>query len=277
MNHFSPSHSVQLRRPRVIAVHCSGGDARQWEPLKAVMGEGFALTAVNLYGTAATGPWRGEGPFTLADEAKLVVDAVAVGDGPVHLVGHSYGGAVAMRAAFECLPRVASITLYEPMMAHLLRDVGAQGEVALAEAEALAHAMWEGVLTGHYAKAAKIFVDYWSGPGAWANLRPVTQAAVMRWLPKAPLEFRAVMMRSKPLVAYRYVKCPVLVMRGEHAGDLSALMAEKAAGAVRWGQLAIVPGAGHMGPITHAEHVNAAIVRHILETEGVDERALCAA
>jgi pimeloyl-ACP methyl ester carboxylesterase len=32
-------------------------------------------------------------------------------------------------------------------------------------------------------------------------------------------------------------------------------------------RLAIVEGAGHMGPLTHAEQVNAAIVRHIAEAD----------
>jgi pimeloyl-ACP methyl ester carboxylesterase len=32
-------------------------------------------------------------------------------------------------------------------------------------------------------------------------------------------------------------------------------------------RLAIVEGAGHMGPLTHADKVNAIIVRHIAEAE----------
>jgi hypothetical protein len=32
-------------------------------------------------------------------------------------------------------------------------------------------------------------------------------------------------------------------------------------------RLAVVAGAGHMGPLTHASEVNAAIARHISETE----------
>jgi pimeloyl-ACP methyl ester carboxylesterase len=32
-------------------------------------------------------------------------------------------------------------------------------------------------------------------------------------------------------------------------------------------RLAVVEGAGHMGPLTHAEEVNATIARHIVESE----------
>src|SRR6266536_1481912 len=33
---------------------------------------------------------------------------------PVHLIGHSYGGGVALRVAVERSNRIASLTLYEP-------------------------------------------------------------------------------------------------------------------------------------------------------------------
>jgi pimeloyl-ACP methyl ester carboxylesterase len=32
-------------------------------------------------------------------------------------------------------------------------------------------------------------------------------------------------------------------------------------------RLEVVPGAGHMGPLTHGKHVNAAIVQHIERSE----------
>jgi hypothetical protein len=56
-------------------------------------------------------------------------------------------------------------------------------------------------------------------------------------------------------------------MRGEHALPPSRLIAEILQTLVPDAHLAIVAGAGHMGPLTHAAQVNAAIMRHIADAE----------
>jgi len=48
-----------------------------------------------------SGPLDGKHAFTLSDEAASVLSEIDAADEPVHLVGHSYGGAVALRAAIE--------------------------------------------------------------------------------------------------------------------------------------------------------------------------------
>ena len=96
----------------------------------------------------------------------------------MHLVGHSYGGGVALRAAVERPNRIASLTLYEPSAFHLLKAMGARGAAAFAEILAITTKTAEGVITGDYSGAAFSFVDYWCGRGAWVALRPSVQAAL---------------------------------------------------------------------------------------------------
>jgi len=48
-----------------------------------------------------------------------------------------------------------------------------------------------GVLTGAYEAAACRFVDYWTGSGAFAAMSPRLKADVVRYVPKACLDFRA--------------------------------------------------------------------------------------
>jgi pimeloyl-ACP methyl ester carboxylesterase len=247
----------------VIALHCSGSGANQWRLLGDALDARYALIAPEHYGCDSIGPWSGERAFTLADEAARTIDIIDARRGKVHLVGHSYGGGVALRAALERPQRVASITLYEPSAFHLLKGMGRHGAPEFAEIMAIATRTAEGVVAGDWRGAASAFVDYWGGKGAWSALKPSVQAMLTRWVPKAPLDFRALIHEPTPASAYAKLCVPTLLLRGEHAPAPTRLIAEILASLMPVARLSVVLDAGHMGPLTHAPAVNAAIAGHI--------------
>ncbi len=246
-----------------MALHCSGADAKQWRKLALDAVPHFDVRAMNLIGTAAAGHWPGGGPFSMVDETRPIVAAIDAMREPVHLIGHSYGGAVALSAALQRVERIASLTLYEPSAFHILRQIRPGGRAAQAEIAALADVAARGVASGDVAGAAATFVDYWNGTGSWAAMKPEARASLETWFPKAPLDFQAALGEDTPLTAYRRLRCPVLVLRGERARTPSRRIAETLAELVPRGRLVLVPGAGHMGPITHAAAVNALILSHL--------------
>jgi pimeloyl-ACP methyl ester carboxylesterase len=258
------THGIASAAPRelVIALHCSGANAGQWRKLGETLGEGFELIAPEHYGCGSAGPWTGEHAFSLADEAARTIALIDADDRKVHLVGHSYGGGVALHVALARPDRIASLTLYEPSAFHLLRQFD-HGAAALAEITAIAYAAATGVVTGDYRGAAMTFVDYWGGPGAWDAMRPAAQDELVRWMPKAPLDFRALFREPTPASAYAQLNVPVLIMRGEHAPDPTRLVAEALPRLMPDAKGAVVADAGHMGPLTHAAAVNALIAAHV--------------
>jgi len=259
--------------PCLIAVHCSGADSGQWRGLSAEMGPAFEVLTPNLIGAGNGVTWPGTHPFTLLDEARTIIDMIDVCRGEVHLVGHSYGGAVVLKAASARPDRVASLFLYEPVPFHILRDLGSAGDRDLAEIEALAGAVTAGLLTGAYQAAAENFVNYWAGAAAWQAMNQGTQAGMIGWLRKAPLEFRAVLHDDTPLADYRRIAGPALVMRGEAANAPCRRMAEALAGQLPCVIQEILPGAGHMGPMTHAAKVQARIAAHVRAASARASRA----
>ncbi len=191
------------RRGRVIALHCSGGGASQWCYLAEGLGGRYEVLAPEHYGCESTGPWTGEHAFTLADEAAQAIALIDRSDDKVHLVGHSYGGGVALNVALARPDRIASMALYEPSAFHLLRQMGERGAEPYAEITGVARHICQGVVTGDYRGAVAAFVDYWNGPGSWNALRPSVQSALIRWAPKGPLDFRALIDDPTPAEAYR--------------------------------------------------------------------------
>lgn len=247
----------------VIALHCSGAGAAEWNALGEALGPAFPLVAPEHYGCEEPGPWVGTHAFTLADEAARTIDLIDRGEGKAHLVGHCYGGGVALQAALARPDRIASLSLYEPSTFYLLRQMGDRGAAAFAEISGVARFTGEGILAGDYAGAAKFFVDYWSGEGAWAAMRPSVQAGLIRWAPKAPLDFRALIEEPTPLAAYRDLQVPTLVIRGEHAPLPTRTIAEALPELMPRVRLCVVADAGHMGPLTHAAVVSELIAAHI--------------
>lgn len=250
-------------RIRVIALHCSGANGRQWDHFAAAAGSDYEVLTPEHFGTECTGPWAGEHAFTLADEAARTLALIDDSTSRVHLIGHSYGGGVALHVALARPKKIASLALYEPSAFHLLRHFGERGYRAFAEIEAVAQRCRESVLSGDYAAGLAGFVDYWNGEGAWSAMRPSAQKALMRWAPKGPLDFRALMNAAATPEAYRALRFPVLIMRGEHAPLSTHMIADGLADLLPASQTIVVAGAGHMGPFTHAQTVAGWILEHI--------------
>jgi pimeloyl-ACP methyl ester carboxylesterase len=252
------------RRDFVIALHCSGASPHQWAPLATALGPDFDLSAPTYFGSEQIGPWPGETPFALADEAASSLSLIDSMGGKIHLVGHSYGGALALHIARERPERVASLALYEPSAFHLLKQIDGADQ-AFAEIAGISEQISASVARSDDRDAARNFVEYWGGPAAWAVLRPSVKQALTRWIPKAPLDFRALFEEPTPLAAYTNFDFPVLLLRGENSPRPSRLIVEALAAALPMTRLHVIAGAGHMGPLTHPEAVAAAIALRIAD------------
>ncbi len=100
--------------PTLVMLHGFTADNQSWAPLERAFGPGPALIRIEL-------PCHGKSPLRritgFASLARMMVDAFdeATRDlGPVHLIGHSLGGAVAIAIADVRPRRVASLNLIAP-------------------------------------------------------------------------------------------------------------------------------------------------------------------
>ena len=255
-------------RPCVIALHCSGGTGRQWRHLAQALGGHFDLIAPDLIGCGRRPHWSGPRRFWLTDEARAVVAMIDALGAPVHLVGHSYGGAVALRTAMERPHRVASLSLYEPTPFHVLKSGGPDACRALAEIRLVAHEVDAALGAGAREAAAARFVDYWNGAGSFAALKPEAQADLIRYVPKASLDFHALLNEPKPLAAYGRLRIPLRILSGDRSPEPALQVARRLAAAMNPGALRVIEGAAHMGPFSHAELVAQSFAAHIAACAG---------
>lgn len=107
------------------------------------------------------------------------------------------------------------------------------------------------VLSGRLEEAAALFIDCWSGAGAWERLPAARRCGIVRRMPKVRAEFEALFADAVPAGSYHALKMPVRLI----TGSTSALPARKVADVVARhcpkAELVRLDGMGHMGPISH--------------------------
>ena len=83
----------------LVCLHASASSGGQWQALQRRLTGRYQVLSPDLYGSGNSPPWPAERELTLAEEVALLEPVFEAADEAVHLVGHSYGGAVAVRAA----------------------------------------------------------------------------------------------------------------------------------------------------------------------------------
>ncbi len=238
----------------VVLLHSSASSGSQWRALAERLSARYRVLAPDFYGYGGSAPWPGLGTFSLAQEANIVHALLGDAGERVHLVGHSYGGAVALHIARRRPGRVRSLTLVEPVAFHLLAD---RSEIA-----AVADSVSRAVACGDYVCGSARFVDYWS-PGAWDALPAAKRAAMSSRLAKVLLDFHATFSERADAEEWRRIAAPALLIRGERSPAPARRICEVLTHLLPQARLHELPGAGHMAPLTHAEAVNALIAAHL--------------
>lgn len=242
--------TVGLGTP-VILLHSSGLSSRQFGKLAARIAEqGQQAVLVDLTGHGKSPPLPEGEPMTWRDDVASVVELLRV---PSILVGHSYGGLVALHAALAAPDRAKALILYDPVAFGILdeddRDVASTLNVIDLHAGATLETRdaW-----------LEAFVDYWSGPGAWGGLREPARAEFRRvgWAVREGV--RTLMADMTKSAAYSALP-PLHLITGEHTPIAARRVVAKLAAATG-ADITEIQGAGHMGPLSHAEQVNARIL-----------------
>jgi pimeloyl-ACP methyl ester carboxylesterase len=244
--------------PTVILLHSSVSGNRQWRTLLADLAPRHRAIAINLFGYGGTSPWPEERPQTLADQCELVEPFIRQATGGVALVGHSFGGMVAMKAALRRPEAVRSLVLLEPIPFRLLERSGRHE--AYAEIRGLGDHVQRHGRAGRWEVVAERFADYWNGDGSWAAMPPDRRARFTAAVPPNVAEFDAVMADDALLDEWPRIAAATLVMSARDTrrptAEIAALLR---AGAPHW-TFRELPDGGHMFPLTRAEAVSGTVV-----------------
>jgi pimeloyl-ACP methyl ester carboxylesterase len=242
----------------VILIHGSGCTGRMWKRLSESLRERFHVICLNNYGAGQTSPWPGTRPQMLADQARLVEMLCETIDRPITLVGHSFGGAIAMKAAQVLAGRVSRAVILEPTLFYMLREEGRTE--AFTEIKALADLCVERGNVGDWDAVAQGHADYWNGSGAWASLPPERKAGFAAAIRPNHHEWYPALNEPTSLLGWGVLPSETMILRGRKTVRPMAEIAELLYGAFPQWQRGTWEAGGHMAPLSHPDAVNPLIV-----------------
>ncbi len=242
----------------MVCIHGSASSSGQWRPLMERLSDRFRLIAPDLYGHGRTTPWPGLRGMEVDDEVDLLEPVFRMAGDRFHLVGHSWGGAIALKAALRHLPRLISVTLFEPALWSLLV---AHDPSSLASREIIRNRdetqrMMDG---GHFAEAGEYFIDYWVRPGTWTRMTEARKEAFTAGMCAASPEWHASFDDKTPLTAFAAMDVPTLLLSGGGSTVPARTITTLLSTVIPHGKMENLEGIGHMGPVTHPDIVNARI------------------
>ena len=246
--------------PAVILGHCSSASHKEWLPLIETLRSDWRVLAPDFIGYGRSDPWPAAEPFTIDADVQVLLALAKKVKGKLHLVGHSYGAALALEAARSLGPRVTSLILIEPVSFHLLRQ---ENRPEWAEVEALGRNVLSAVAAGDDREAAKAFMTYWLGRLRWWLAPEKFKSVIAATIPKVALEFGIAIDAHTQLADYAAIDAPTLLIVGGKTRAPTRAVVELLGMTLPNATVETLKGAGHMSPFTHPAELNRLIVERL--------------
>jgi pimeloyl-ACP methyl ester carboxylesterase len=246
--------------PAVVCLHCSASTSGQWRALMERLADRYHVIAADLYGSGKSPAWPEERPMWLDDQIALLAPAFERAGERFHLVGHSYGGAIALKAALRFPGKLESLVLYEPVLFSVLLSNAPQSEAAreiMDVRDDTAHLGPQAV--------AERFIDYWMGAGTWAAMPQSRRATLAQAVRSMKPEWHSAFNEPAPLDAWRALEVPTLLLTGTASTAAARAVVRLLAATLPRVRVEELAGAGHMAPVTDPALVNARIERFLVQ------------
>ena len=250
--------------PTVVLVPGSCSTGAAWRPVIAEWDNQFRCVTTSLLGYGGTAERRTASNPSISHEAVVLEAVVRRAGGRVHLVGHSFGGLVALAVALRNQVPLASLVIVEAPAAEVLRDAGEhQHYSAFRRMTDSYFAAFEG---GNLEAIAEM-IDFYGGAGTFASWPHSVRAYAVATTKVNILDWASAYGFHLSAASLAAIDIPVLVVRGGASHPAvqraNALLSEFS----RSAELVTLEGAAHFMIATHSNEVGRLIAQHVHRAE----------
>ena len=245
-------------RPALM-IHCSLSHSGGWGPLARDLSGALTMTAFDTPGHGRSARWDGQA------EVQGVTAAIAADflEGPTDIIGHSFGATVALRLAVERPDLVRSLVLIEPVFFAVAiadhPDIWAALEANSVEFTAAMEA-------DDHLRAAEEFTRVWGDGTPWVQVPEAQKALLADQMYLIEAGAGALHQDLGGMLApgvLQGMSAPTLLIEGSASPPVIAAIGEGLCARLPNARRAVIMGANHMVPITHAPQVAAEILRFL--------------
>jgi pimeloyl-ACP methyl ester carboxylesterase len=250
--------------PTVVLVPGSCSTGAAWRSVIAALNGEFRCITTSLLGYGQTTERRSSADPSISYEAEALESVIGRAGGPVHLVGHSFGGLVSLAVALRGRVPLLSLLILEAPAPEILRERNEHQHYRAFRA--MTDAYFADFEAGN-AEAIAAMIDFYGGAGTFASWPPRVRAHAVEKTPVNILDWASAYGFQVSPDELAAIRIPVLVVRGgiSHPSIqmANALLSECISGA----NLETVEDATHFMIATHADAVGGLIAQHARRAE----------
>jgi len=235
--------------PTVMLLCSTGLDSRQWGEMLPLL-EGRRIICPHYLCYPGTDSWQGGGEIDSWLDYMACEELLLSESGQIDIVGHSYGGFIALRLAKEHPHKIRKMAFHEPIV---------WGCLQFTERNDLRNEFGDVVETFFTENLGpedflRDFVDYWNAEGSWDGMPRERKKMWFELREKILSEVRLLCYDRTPPSYYEGIGHPILITLSPESPPHQIEACRIVTGSLGDARIVDVPG-GHMGVITRSEDV----------------------
>ena len=255
------SAHVGTDRETVVLLHGSASNSALWRHIKSALQSRYRCIAPDLIGYGSSAAWPQQAAFGLDAELRAIEPLLRCCADTLHLVGHSYGGVLALHLALADPRRVQSLTLIEPVFFAALKYAGDWS--AYFEFCRVRDEFVTALARGDRELAMRRFVDFWMGNDAWVGLPADAHASMLKAADKIVLDWQASFAADPGSARLSALAARTLLVRGSDSLRPMRSLVDALHAIMPGSGRTVVEGASHLLPRTHASVLTSAILSNL--------------